>query len=155
TATTFTPDADLAVGSYQAWVRAVTAAGPGPWSAVQSFAIAALDAPLLTGPASETTDTQLTFTWTAVPGAKRYELWLNDLTAGTNPLIHETKLTTLSYTVANPLKRDTYEIWLRSYNSLDQPGSWSPGRIFSIRNLLTPSLNVTGGETATPTPTFS
>src|SRR4029077_3450205 len=80
--------------SYRWWVRADSSDGTsGPWSAPTDFAIAALSAPVPSGPSGTLTTDEPTFTWSAVPLATKYDLWLTDLTTGVGQLIGSTATT--------------------------------------------------------------
>src|SRR5207253_2545026 len=86
TTTSFTNDTALPVGSYQAWVQALSSNGSSAgWSAGLSFSIVANlppAAPTLTGPATTITTTTPTFTWTAPDRATQYDLWADNTTTG-------------------------------------------------------------------------
>ncbi|MGH9347059.1 MAG: beta strand repeat-containing protein [Vicinamibacterales bacterium] len=67
-------------GSGQWWVASRNAVGESPWSNPLSFTIAgtsSLTAPTLLSP-SGTGSSRPTFSWTAVPSATNYLLWVND-----------------------------------------------------------------------------
>jgi hypothetical protein len=157
TGTSFTPGAALVPGTYTAWIRAHTASGTLPWSDPLTFSEAAPAPPIVGRPGGggEAMALKLSFSWVAAQDAASYELWVNDLTTGQTKAIYQNDLSGTSYTVAGTTALGTYEIWLRSYNAAGQAGAWSAGQVFTVRNLLTPALNTTGGEVPTQTPTFN
>ena len=67
-------------GNVQWWVISRNAAGQSPWSAPSTFTVlgGGLYTPVLVSPNAGITGRMPTFTWTAVPGARRYTLWVND-----------------------------------------------------------------------------
>jgi hypothetical protein len=157
TGNSYSPSAPLVPGTYTAWVRAQTANGPLPWSDPLTFTEAAPPPPIVSRPGGggEAMAAQLSFSWSAVQSAAGYELWVNDLSTGQSKAIYQSNVSGTSYTVAGTTALGTYEIWLRSYNAAGQAGTWSAGQVFTVRNLLTPALNATGGEVPTQTPTFT
>ena len=71
TDTSFTPSADLPLGNYRIWVRAIDASGtPSLWSSAQRFSIAA--SPEVPQTPTSTFDSTPTITWQPVAGAISY-----------------------------------------------------------------------------------
>jgi len=86
--------------------------------------------------------------WTEIPGAQRYELWVNNTTTGQGRVIHESNLSSTSFSAAAGLEFGTYAVWVRAVNSFGQVGDWSEVVLFDIGpQLLTP----TGSSFRVPT----
>src|SRR5262249_10677785 len=76
----------LSGGFYSYSVRAIDAAGqPYPWSSPKSFSVDQVT-PTITGPTSADSEHAPLFTWTAVGGASRYELQVDDMSTGATVL---------------------------------------------------------------------
>ncbi|MCZ7544391.1 MAG: DUF11 domain-containing protein [Anaerolineae bacterium] len=74
---TVDPGLALADGAYAWWVQASNATGRGPWSARADFTIDAVpDAPVPQQPVGTITDTSPTYTWSELPNATHYELYV-------------------------------------------------------------------------------
>ena len=123
TETSWTPPADLTDGPSRWWVIAIGANDiRSLWSAPTDIHIGG-QSTLLT-PIGSTTDNLPMFSWSPVDGAVRYELWVTNV--GLNArLIHETILTSLSFTPIVPLPKGTYRAWVRAVSSSGEDGRWS------------------------------
>ena len=111
---------------------------------------------MLTGPAAVTVDATPTFTWNAVPGANRYDLWVNDLTTHVSQVIRQSALATPAYTPTASLPTAQYQWWVRAIStSVTGPltGSWSAAQTFTLGGA--PVLLTPGASTNDTTPTFS
>src|SRR5262249_39602174 len=94
----YTPTTPLSTGSYSAWVEAYAGTvALSPWSAGQYFTI---QAPTVTAPAVQASNTSPTFTWTAIGGATRYDLWVSNSSSGQDQVIRQDTLTTNTFTPA-------------------------------------------------------
>ena len=133
TGTSFTPAA-MASGRYQYWMRTQSAAGLwGAWSVATNFSVGIPEIPAIIGPTGTTTDTTPTFSWNATAGAARYELWVYNFTTGVHQVIHDTNITSTSYTSGIALTAGhTYWFWVRAFNGDDLAGDWSDRSEFTI-----------------------
>ena len=133
TGTSFTPAA-MASGRYQYWMRTQSAAGLwGAWSVATNFSVGIPEIPAIIGPTGTTTDTTPTFSWNATAGAARYELWVYNFTTGVHQVIHDTNITSTSYTSGIALTvGHTYWFWVRAFNDDDLAGEWSDRSEFVI-----------------------
>ncbi|MDG1895005.1 MAG: hypothetical protein P8J37_08855 [Fuerstiella sp.] len=83
--TSFTPTADLSLGRIRIWARAnLVGGGTSAWSPASEAIIRS--APVVTGPAGQgprnlTADTTPEITWTSGTVARRFQIWVSDLTA--------------------------------------------------------------------------
>src|SRR5205807_6389095 len=127
------------------WVRADGDGMTGPWSAPTDFAITALAAPVRSGPAGTVTTDQPTFTWSAVPLASRYEVWLTDLTAGGAGRVIGNSVTTFLAAPATLSRGHSYRWWVRADSANGTTGPWSAATDFAIAPPSpAPTLVVTG-----------
>ncbi len=158
--TSFTPTTALTPGHRYLWtVRGIGANGkPGTWAAHRTFSIT-VGKPELVAPASagSTLDTTPTFSWTAVTGATLYDIWVNDLTDGTNGVIRDMAVAGTSFTPATPLTPGHTYLWtVRAIGANGKPGMWGTHRTFTIKvgrvKLSAPAAN---GTTSSLNPTFS
>jgi RHS repeat-associated protein len=130
TSTNWTPSANLPDGPYRWWAIAVgTNNVRGLWSAAVDFHVGG-QTTLLT-PSGSISDTTPTFAWNPVDGANRYELWVTNVALNAR-LIHETTLTTTSYTPTTALPTGTYRAWVRAISSSGETASWSAQLNFVI-----------------------
>jgi hypothetical protein len=158
TGTSWTPATSLAQGqSYVWWLRAVGSGGSAsPWSAGQSFSIAALGIPTPLSPTGLITTAQPAFSWTAVAQADHYDIWVNNLTTGQSQVLRNQQVAGTSWTPPTGLVQgDRYEWWVRAVGSSGSAGGWSAGQSFSIAALAVPTVLGPIGNTATTQPTFS
>ena len=130
TETSWTSPADLADGPSRWWVIAIgTNNVRGLWTAPTDIYIGG-QTNLLT-PAGSSTDTTPTFSWKPVDGAVRYELWVTNVRLNAR-LIHETNLTTLTYTPTAAQPKGTYRAWVRAVSSSGEVSVWSVQAEFVI-----------------------
>lgn len=132
---TFAPKFDLNNGVHRVWVRAHNSVGASKWSEPADFTVGTRvtlpGRPVLSGPASESKDTQPKITWTHVENADVYDLWVNNLTTGRAQVIREEALTSASFTPSDEFTAGRYVAWVRAKNDAGA-GAWSRGHIFTI-----------------------
>lgn len=118
-------------GTCRVWVRARDAKGGNYlWSTAFDFQFnrpSRILTPLGGGQPSAPT-----FSWTTVSGAARYELWVSSLASGGGRVIHETSLTTTSFTPLTPLSAGSYRTWIRAVDSNGKLTSWSSASDFTV-----------------------
>ncbi|MCA9062432.1 MAG: hypothetical protein KDA96_05220, partial [Planctomycetaceae bacterium] len=150
-ATSFTPDSDLGIGRFNLWVRASNAAGDGAWTSQYNFTIETRAS--VQDPGRTLNTARPTLTWDPIPGAVRYDLWINDKVAGISQVVREENLTTTSWTADTDLPLGLYHAWVRGIAADDTAGIWSPTVLF----YAIPSPTVTAGMNSTfdRTPTFA
>lgn len=130
TGTTLTATADLPVGDYDVWVRALGGKFISTWSAVRSFSIGM--PPVILSPiANSSTGGRPTFSWTAVTGTERYELWVETISTKTR-VIYEKNLTNTSFTPSTALAAGSYRVWLRAVSVMGVYTSWSKSLDFKV-----------------------
>lgn len=138
--TTFTPGAALTAGHSYVWtVRAFDGSGtPGEWATHRTFSIAAnLGVPTPSAPSGSTSDLKPTFQWSAVGGASRYDLWVNNQTTGQSGIIRNTNVTATSFTATADLTVGHSYIWtVRALDDSGNAGEWAGHRTFSVTAAL-------------------
>ncbi len=130
TATQLAVSSALPLGNYRVWVRGGNAASFwGFWSTPVNFTVATTPANL--APDNPTFQIRPTFTWSTVPGADRYDLWVRNLTTGQSQTIREQNLLTNSFRPVTNLPAGDYAWWVRAISNAGINGQWSPAR-FSV-----------------------
>jgi hypothetical protein len=120
---------------YAVRVRSISSGGTASaWSSDFSLTIdAATNARLVTPlEDSSTTSANVVFAWTSVTDAVAYELWVNNVTTGTNRIINETAVAGISYTPVTQLAAGAYRAWVRAIGPGSVPGVWSSGVDFEV-----------------------
>ena len=147
----YTLPTDLPLGTYLAWVQGINAVDVrGTWSDAVRFDVATT--PTLLAPRTPTFDDTPTFSWTSVPGADRYDLWVRNISTGQDQVIRESNLLTTSYTPTTALAQATYLWWVQAIDDAGPVGLWGGGR-FSVGGV--PDSLAPGGSTSDRTPRFS
>ena len=130
--TNFNVQTPLGFGRYAIWVRALNGDhNPSGWSVIREFQVDA--APGLTLASGSTFDRRPEITWSSVPGAVNYEVYLQTEKAGVRsvyaivPGVTQTK-----FTPYHDLPAGLYRIWVRAVNSSQFRSSWSeaPAELF-------------------------
>ncbi|MEZ6060825.1 MAG: hypothetical protein R3C19_10710 [Planctomycetaceae bacterium] len=124
TTTTFTPSTSLPIGLYRIWARAnLAGGGHSPWSAPADLHVntrAELNVLPIHG-----TDPRPTISWSELPGAVRYDMWVNNVTTGESQVLRNTDVTGTSLTPDQDLEFGRYHIWIRGIDALGRPAAWS------------------------------
>jgi predicted phage tail protein len=109
--------------------------------------------PSFTGPATTTTSTTPTFSWTATTVATQYDLWVVDITHSQQVILNP-NITTNTFTPTVPLAAGSYQAWI-SVTTPFGSSAWSPEFDFTIVPPARPTLTGPTGSTSTLTPTFT
>lgn len=121
-ATSYTPINPMGIGRYRVWVRSKTSGGSlGTWSTAKDFQINTQV--VINSPGSVFNDA-VGLTWIALPGAVKYDLWINNMTTGQSQVIREAALTTNSFQVAS-LPLGNYRAWVRGIDAGNVTALWS------------------------------
>lgn len=124
-ATNYTPPSALPFGSFVWWLRGASADGNGPWAASMAFTHGT---PVALYPTGTVTVTRTpVFSWTEVPGATWYRLWIKK-GSGTYT---QCWVQATNWTSPNGLTGTNYQWWVQAYNSRGT-GPWSARADFSI-----------------------
>ncbi len=129
--------------TYVAWVRARNSSGEtSNWSAPFQVRIDIPnpETPVIIGPTGTSKDTTPTFQWTHNAGSQRYEILVRDLERSETIVLQVTSFSLNPtgdisfYTLPNSqaLRPGTYRFWIRAFNSLGTPSSWSSAQAFVI-----------------------
>jgi hypothetical protein len=155
----------LVDGTYRAWVRATNSVGEdSPWSDFVEFTI---DLPTptatkITAPATPTTNVNPRIVWDAVPGAYRYDLWVDYRDGGVNQYIRNENITGQNWYDPATLPQGNYVAWVRAANANGEVAPWSPAYSFNV-DILPPGTPTLTGPTGpggsltitTANPTFT
>jgi hypothetical protein len=148
----FTPAGDLGIGLYEVWVRAVM---PGnvryAWSLPRRFQVET--AVTVNPPAARFQTYRPTITWQALPGAVRYDVWVNNVSTGQSQVVRDLNVVGTSWTPASDLPISAYRIWVRGIDASGRFGTWSPLANFQVAVPPAPLSPLT--STFDRTPTFS
>jgi uncharacterized repeat protein (TIGR01451 family) len=146
-ATSIPMPTNLALGDYRYWVRAIDSQGKmTSWSAASDFKIEP-SGKMLT-PSGTTSSTTPTFTWQAVAGAVKYDLWVADQSG--QVYVREQNLTGTSFTSTKGFVNGDYRAWVMPVGATE-PGKWSTALAFTVKNVVRPEFTSPGATTnATP-----
>ena len=148
--TSYTPNVDLAIGTFKMWIRPNFNGTLGNWSAPHLFNNLT---PVTWQPMSRTQLTSRpTLNWNALPGAAKYDLWINNYSTGQLQLIRQ-EVTGISFTPPTDLPMGICRCWIRGIDAKGNPGGWS----VLYEALVLPGPTPIGPLSATfdRTPTFS
>ncbi|MEJ7592704.1 MAG: hypothetical protein WKF77_14235 [Planctomycetaceae bacterium] len=153
-------------GVYRAWVKATNAVGEsGAWSEFVEFTIDSPipNAPKITAPIAVTTSVNPRIVWTAVEGAARYDLWVNNLTTGKGQYIRQANISRLTpYYDPAALPQGSYTAWVRAANGNNEFSAWSTPYTFTVDvmppgtpRILGPTGPIVNLTITTANPTFT
>ena len=136
--TNFTPSDPLPTGIPLRWkVKGESDCGPGPYSNQLFFDIQGVtacppnQAPVAEGPAGVIGTATPTFSWSAVPGAASYTLYV--LRVSDEAIVmRQTDIAETAFTPTTPLPTGTELRWKVKGESACGPGAYSPSVFFSV-----------------------
>eukprot|EP00913_Durusdinium_trenchii_P035348 g33078.t1 len=133
--TSVEPTSSLSETEHQVFVRAVNSAGFSQWQGPMVFTVVSNGAsgpvaPRVLGPGLSSNTYLPQFSWTAVAGAENYELLIYDVSLG-REVVHETGLTTNSFTPNQPLNKARHQMFVRATGSTGT-GAWSAPQLVDI-----------------------
>ena len=143
TTTSLTATQDIAPGQYQVLVRSRLGNYFSVWSAPSAFSIG--QPPKITSAKLVGTPGKPQFSWTAVAGTERYELWVNNVATGKR-VIYQTGLTNTTFTSATTLPPGTYRAWVRAVSTMGVITAWSASvdLVIAANELPQDALNSVG-----------
>ena len=164
TVTAFTPASPLPIGIELRWkVKGESTCGPGPYSPSVYFRVDQVPcpptvAPTPAGPSGTVRTSTPTFSWSAVPGASSYTLYVLRV-SDEAVVLRQTGLTKTSFTPAAPLPSGIELRWKVKAESSCGPGPYSPSVYFRVDETpcpptAAPSPSEPSGTLSDPTPTF-
>lgn len=157
TGTSYTPTVDFGIGDYSYTVQAVNPTPDGPPSPASLPYRFYIKAPVsgLQTPAVQA-NVRPTLTWNALPGAVKYDVWIDNLTTNQTQFIRNTNVPTNSFTPSADLPFGNYRAWVRGIDaSGTYPGAWPVPVNFSIVQLPAPVITQGQNPTFDRTPTFA
>ncbi len=146
-----TVTSDFAIGKYRVWLQPVFGAVIGNWNPPTSIFVLP-PVVLATMPAVQLVS-RPTISWNALPGAVKYDLWIDNVTTGQSQFVRQ-DVTGTSFTLSADLPLGTtYRVWVRAVDAIGNFGAWSA----RYEAQVLPRVIPTGPLSATfdRTPTFS
>ena len=165
----YTPTTPLPPGFYRAIVIASNLSGDEP-SLPYDFEVIRI---AITNPREQGLQFDITpeFTFTAIPDADRYQIWVSELDPvtrkGIGVRINERFIDAASALIpgsdlatwepGSPLAEGLYRVWVRAFDAADNAGDWSTGNTFTVtRPVVTgPAFQTKSTIDSTPTITWS
>ncbi|MCA9057515.1 MAG: hypothetical protein KDA85_03415, partial [Planctomycetaceae bacterium] len=129
----------------------VTATATGYVDGVRNVTVLDHEPPVITGPAAVTSASNPIITWDAIPGALRYDVWIDDVSNRIGEIIRDINVTGTSFQPTEQLGVGRYRVWVRAYDSLERPGFWSLPLNFRVDTppAITAPVNSTSSATGT------
>jgi len=165
-----TPPVTLSAGGGTWWVKAMSTTGSGPWSADRSFTVGSTlpGAPTTLSPSGTITSSTPTYSWSAVPTATAYSMWVDDSSAmgriqqvySASQLGCGTGTGTCSVTPSVALAAGAGNWWVKATSAAGD-GPWSADRPFTVTLAVkaavpvAPTLLAPLGTMSSNTPTFT
>jgi subtilisin-like proprotein convertase family protein len=140
TGTSLTATKDFSTGDYDVWVRAIGGKFISNWSVVRSFSIA-MPPVILSPVANATTESKPLFSWTAVQGTERYELWVENIASKTR-VIYEKNLTKTSFTATSNFAAGGYRMWVRAVSVMGEYSGWTKAVDFTVTAVEVPATEI-------------
>ena len=135
--------ANLALGDYRYWVRAIDSQGKmTTWSSPSNFNVETAGTVLT--PTGTTNSTTPTFTWKPVAGAVRYDLWVAD--ASGTVYLRDQNVSGNSYTASKGFVNGDYRVWVMPVGATTS-GKWSSAVAFKVNAVARPELTAPGATT--------
>ena len=151
TATSYTPPMDFGIGKFNLWVRAKNSRTVAPWTPKYTFVI---NTPVIPQAITRLQPTlRPTISWNALPGAVKYDVWINDVSRGIIQHIRNMDISGTSFTPSADLPLGLYRAWVRGIAAEGTAGSWSPGIEFVT--MQAPTITQGQNSTFDRTPTFA
>ena len=150
----YTPPQGLPVGSYSARIEVggIPAAG-GP----STFQIEAVTGgAVITRTPNYESDPVPTFGWSAVAGATRYDVWVDDVSNSVSRFLYNNTITGTAYQATRALAPGVYRTWVRAYSGFTPIGGWSTPLTFRVATATTiPTITAPINTTTNTLPTVA
>ncbi|MEY4185163.1 MAG: hypothetical protein RIT02_197 [Planctomycetota bacterium] len=126
----FIPDEDLGIGQLTAWIRTLGTAGqPGSgWSLPRNFRVRT--AVQQNSVRLDAASGLPTISWQALPGAARYEIWVDRLDVPQSQIFRQADVLGKSLQIAS-LSAGRYRVWVRGLAQDGTCGNWSASQDFT------------------------
>jgi hypothetical protein len=152
--TSYVPDIDYILGTYQVYIRTYSAVDPvtaSDWSFPKT--VRTTTAPVLVGPTGRTSTISPTLTWEGVQGAQSYRVYVSSLSTNGTVLYDVSNVNALSFAIPKPLPLGRYRFWVMARSAFGDTSSWSTPKDFQI--VAAPVLTGPSSSTFDNTPSFS
>ena len=136
----------------------LTVSAPGLNESQISVVVQDHEPPVVTSPAvnaERIPEARPTLTWTAVEGAERYDVWINNLSTGENQVIRDANVLETSYTPTIRMANGLYRFWVRAYDGSGFGGPWSTAMNFRVVTPPTITGPVVASNDVTPAITWT
>ena len=151
TQTSYTPPVDFGIGKFNLWVRAKNSETIGPWTPRYTFVINT--AAVLHGITRFQPTLRPTINWDVLPGAVKYDVWINDVSRGIIQYIRNTNVTGTTFTPSADLPLGIYRAWVRGIAADGTAAAWSGMTEFVT--MQAPTITQGQNPTFNRTPTFA
>lgn len=142
----------LGIGVYRVWVRAkFPDSSITGWSSPHDFHVNTRVT--LAGITTPSKNGLPTLTWTALAGAVKYDVWVNNKSTSTSQVLRDQNVTGSSYTVTEALPLGQFIFWVRGIDAGDVAGQWSIGIFTTV--VIAPSITSPSDSTLDTTPIIS
>lgn len=134
---------------YRVWVRAIDHRGTlSQWSRHRDFAV--VDPIVWNDDGTSFSGALPKWDWSALELADRYELWLQNLATGSDPVVYQTEAAESEFLASEPLGIGEYRAWVRGHNDRVGWMPWSEPLSFRIQMAPTWLAPVPGEQIMQP-----
>ncbi|MBL8814423.1 MAG: hypothetical protein JNL58_00220 [Planctomyces sp.] len=134
----YTFEADIQPGNYWIWVKAYSTTGKSTeWSVPYKFTATGGAPVILTPAGGSTTTVRPTFTWTQVPGAASYEIWVSYVGVDFDYIV-DSGFTDTSYQPGSDMALGSYRVWVRAIQADGTALRWSNAVNFTVASVEQP-----------------
>ncbi|MCA9010383.1 MAG: FG-GAP repeat protein [Planctomycetaceae bacterium] len=140
----YVPTTELGIGRFRVWVRAFAGSEiVSDWSQGRDFSVVTSVGLTSLNPVQLTH--RPTLTWSSLPGADHYDIWINNLSSGVAQIVRSSNISLTYFTIPKDLPIGSYRAWARGIARDSAPGAWSSAVNFNI----TPGPEFTHGANTT------
>ncbi|MBC7964977.1 MAG: Ig-like domain-containing protein [Fuerstia sp.] len=127
----FQPASGLGIGNYRIWVRSVHLSGfRSQWSLSSDFRV---NTPVaIQSPVTQQNTARPSLTWNSLPGAVKYDLWINDSSTGQTEVVRKVNLTSTTWTSDTDMPLGQYRAWVRGIDAKGVAAQWSAAVNFGV-----------------------
>ncbi|MCA9062517.1 MAG: hypothetical protein KDA96_05645 [Planctomycetaceae bacterium] len=120
----YTPTEPLGIGRYAIWLRSQDAVGD--WSAWSPQSVFRVNTPVTIHAMDRFQSvSRPTISWDELPGAFRYDLWVDNISADVSQFVREQNLTATTWTAPTDWPVGRYRIWVQAYDGGNVHNRWS------------------------------
>ncbi len=151
-ANAFYPTSDFGIGKYNLWVKAISATGQTSVDTPQYNFTINTPAVFTAMNPIQTTATP-TLNWVALPGAVKYDVWIDNLSTSQSQFVRNTNVVGTSFTPPSALPMGSYRAWVRGADASGVSAAWAVPVDFQV--LLPVTVPAGPASTFDLTPTFT